>query len=143
MEKISFIIDGNPYPQKRHRHVNRGKFTSVYDPSKATKHAFLMDCMEYAPAYPFENAVSVEVKFGFKRPKSHWGTGKNGNKLKPSAPVEHTQKSDIDNLQKHFMDALNGVFWKDDSLINKITATKCWSSHDGYTSVKIESEEGE
>ena len=59
----------------------------------------------------------------FARPKSHFGTGKNSRKLKPSAPVFVTSKGigDIDKLQRSTYDALSessgGNVLKDDSLI--------------------------
>jgi len=134
---IDFIVHGNPKPQARHRHVNRGKFTSTYDPSKALKKDFLRECMPEAPIEPWTDAISIQLEFAFKRPKSHWGSGRNANKLKPSAPKYHLKRPDVDNLQKLVFDALNGVFWKDDSVIDEVIATKKWSAGEGYTKITI------
>ena len=140
---IRFTVEDEPKSQKRHRHVSRGKFTSVYDPSKADKRDFMLKAMEFAPAEPFDTETSVELVFGFQRPRYHWGTGKNARKLKPSAPKSHLKKPDVDNLQKFVFDALNGVFWSDDSIINNVKATKLWSAGSGFVSVNILNQEGD
>jgi Holliday junction resolvase RusA-like endonuclease len=135
---ISITINGNPKPQARPRFVKRNSFVTVYDKSKQDKKDFLTETDEVSPLEPFESPTSVEIVFAFKRPKAHYGSGRNANKLKPSAPKFHTKKPDIDNLQKFVFDALNGVFWKDDSYIDEVVARKCWSEvGEGYTSVKI------
>ena len=70
-----------------------------------------------------DQAVEIEIIFLFTRPKSHYGTGKNAKKLKPSAPVFVTSKGigDIDKLQRSTYDALSessgGIVIKDDALI--------------------------
>lgn len=133
---IDFTVKGNPKPQPRHRHVNRGKFTSTYDPAKKDKASFARMCLREAPIDPIEEATRVELVFAFARPKSHMGTGRNANKVKPSAPEKHTKKPDIDNLQKYVFDALNGLFWKDDSVIDEVIATKKWAP-EGYTRITV------
>jgi len=133
---INFTIKGKPTPQPRPRFVNRGKFVTVFDPAKESKKAFLLECMPHAPIEPFDEAVSVDITFYFPRPKSHFRTGKFANELKVTAPEYHTSKPDIDNLQKHFFDSLNGVFWKDDSVIDEIVAKKSWAL-EGSTVAKI------
>ena len=134
---IEFVIDKEPCAQKRHRHVNRGKFVTIYDPSSKDKKDFRRLCIENQPLEPWTDAISIEVTFAFTRPKSHYGAGKNANMLKPSAPEFHTKKPDIDNLQKFLMDALNGVYWHDDSIIDEIIAHKIWAEDKGYTKVVI------
>ena len=42
------------------------------------------------------------MNFRFVRPKSHYGTGRNAKKLKPSAPPHHTQKPDATKLLRIF-----------------------------------------
>jgi len=76
----------------------------------------------------------MKLGFYFKRPKSHYGTGKNANRVKESAPMNHIQTPDLDNLVKFLSDAFNGTFYKDDSQINNLLAFKDW---DEYSHVDI------
>ena len=135
--QITIDIPIEPVAQKRHRHTSRGNFVTVYDPSKKDKENIANLCRYASPLEPFSSAVSVDLTFWFERPKSHFGTGKNANKVKVSAPVEHTKKPDIDNLQKILFDALNGVFWSDDSIITQVNAKKLWSASAGHIRIAI------
>ena len=62
--------------------------------------------------------VNVEVVYWFRRPLSHYGTGRNAEILKQSAPEEydHHQKPDRDKLDRAVNDAITaaGVVWADD-----------------------------
>lgn len=76
--------------------------------------------------------LKVLIYLRFKRPKSHYGTGKNANKLKPGAPAtyEHTSKPDVDNCAKFILDCLNGLAWQDDTQITSLQVTKMYSEYD-------------
>ena len=126
LPEISFVVHGDPKAPKRHRHF-KGKgmnFTSVYDPSKKEKENFLLKCMEHRPEAPFREGLRLVVRFYFPRTNSHYGTGKNQLKLKPNAPVLHTSRPDLDNCIKFVKDALNTVYWHDDSYICSLEASK-------------------
>ena len=125
MDKIKFSIPGNPKHQQRHRHVTTGKFTRTYDPSAKGKADFLLQSKYYAPKSPILGDIKLTVWFCMKRPKNHYGTGKNQHKLKSNA-IYHTKKPDIDNLVKFVMDSLNKVFWKDDSQVCSLIAVKIY-----------------
>mgnify|MGYP001222990834 CR=1 FL=1 len=112
-----FVVFGEPNAQKRHRHASRGKFVQTYDPSKDDKADFRIVAQQKAPAQPFSKPLFVEIVCYFSRPKSHYGSGKNADVLKPSVPFHHTKKPDADNCAKFVFDALNGIFWTDDSII--------------------------
>lgn len=75
---------------------------------------------------PSRNPFSLTVVFFFARPRSHFGTGKNADKLKPSAPLCHTQKPDVTKLMRCTEDALKGIAWHDDSQVAQQTAEKHW-----------------
>ena len=47
-------------------------------------------------------------------------------KSKPKKIKHWTTKPDLDNLIKSILDPLNGVFWRDDSIIIKLEATKSY-----------------
>lgn len=123
---ISVTVLGEPTSQKRHRSVKMGNFTRQYDPSSADKADFLSLLREKAPETPFNTPLRLELAFYFSRPKSHYGTGKNLSFLKPFAPLRHTSKPDIDNCIKFVQDALNKVYWRDDSLICELSIKKLY-----------------
>ena len=57
---------------------------------------------DWDPSLP----VSVTATFRFPRPQGHYGTGKNSNTLKPSAPEHHIVKPDLDKAQRSIGDAI-------------------------------------
>lgn len=115
--QITLTILGEPTAQKRHRHTSRGKFTRTYDPSASDKADFLSIVQNKAPQTPIDGPVKIEIFAYFSRPKSHFRTGKNSHILKDDAPKWHTARPDCDNLAKFIFDALNKVYWRDDSCI--------------------------
>ncbi len=68
-----------------------------------------------------EGACALRVVAYFTIPKSWPKYKKTQQKGLP-----HTQKPDIDNLIKAILDGLNGVAWKDDAQVCKVTASKRW-----------------
>ncbi len=79
---------------------------------------------------PIEGPVSISLEFIFKRPKSHFGTGRNARTLKPSAPKYLTSKGcgDIDKLCRSTLDGLSmssgGSVLNDDSQVVSLSAEK-------------------
>jgi len=121
---IEIIILGDPKAQKRHRTFRRGKFAGRYDPSEKEKADFLMAIQSNAPEKPLEGPLFLMLTFYMKRPSGHYGTGRNAGNLKISAPLMHTKKPDVDNLIKFVLDAMSGIFWRDDSIISSLNAQK-------------------
>lgn len=85
---------------------------------------------------PLTQAVKLVVVYHFQRPKSHYGTGKNANQVKASAPLEHTQKPDLSKLVRALEDALTGIVFKDDSQVASLNCGKQWSLRD-FTEVEV------
>ena len=62
--------------------------------------------------------VKADIEFVFPRPKSHYGSGKNADVLKPSAPKHCVSRGngDIDKLSRSTLDGLSvsagEVYWK-------------------------------
>lgn len=130
---ISFEVLGEPKALKRHR---MGKGFN-YDPSKNDKSDFLWQVKKNAPPTPLDQPIHLKITFSFPRPKSHYGTGKNSTVLKATAPIYHTARPDIDNLIKFVCDALNTVYWKDDSCICLTEALKVYTDGTPKTEVEI------
>jgi len=121
---IDFKIQGNPIALKRHRSFQKGEFRGTYDPSSDDKANFLTKAISYKPEIPFDEPLYVKFTFCFSRPKNHYKTGKNAHILKDNAPKWRTSTPDVDNLEKFVGDALNGIFWKDDSKIVDMSGSK-------------------
>tara|TARA_R100001510_G_C7623928_1_gene184201 strand:- start:502 stop:957 length:456 start_codon:yes stop_codon:yes gene_type:complete len=79
-------------------------------------------------------AVAVRCEFVFPRPLSHYGTGKNVAKLKPSAPKYHVKTPDLDKLVRGVADSIGDavakVLLNNDSQIVTLYATKSYSTND-------------
>ena len=99
----------------------------MYDPSSKDKKKFSQECAEFEPKHPLEGALSVSMIFNMPRPKSHYRTGRYSHLLKADAPTLHTSKPDIDNIVKFYLDAMTGAFWKDDSIVCALEATKVYA----------------
>lgn len=136
MSLISFRVPGDPQSLKRHRHFNRGKFVQTYDPSKGDKADFLAIAMANRPEAPLDEPLEMLLTFCFSRPRAHYRTGRYAHLLKDSAPVWHTKIPDADNLIKFVCDSLNGVFWRDDSVICSVNAEKLYGEAP-YTHVDV------
>ena len=98
----------------------------MYDPSSKDKDRFKKECAEFAPKMPLEGAISVSMVFHMPRPKSHYRSGKYSHLLKDMSPRKHTSRPDIDNITKFYLDAMTGLFWKDDSSVCSIEAIKIY-----------------
>ena len=115
----------------------------MYDPSFKDKKNFLERARAHAPAAPLSAALVVRLRFLMPRPKAHFRTGKFANVLKPKAPALHTRTPDTDNMAKFVLDALNRVFYVDDSQIIRIECEKAYGAEDdenvriGRTDVEI------
>lgn len=59
--------------------------------------------------------LRIHGRFVMPRPKSHYGTGRNKDKLKPGAPNWHTNMPDRGKLMRPVEDCLTGVVWHDDN----------------------------
>ena len=77
----------------------------------------------------YKSKVMVILWFGMPRPKSHFGSGKNKDQLKPSAPKWPVVKPDEDNLKKFVYDLFNGRIWEDDRQVCKSISSKEYSDN--------------
>ena len=123
MNEIFIPVIGIPAPQGSKRHIGHGIMIENSKRVKPWRQDVKEAALNHYQGEVIDQAVEIEIIFIFVRPKSHFGTGKNSRKLKPSAPVFVTSKGigDIDKLQRSTYDALSessgGNVLKDDSLI--------------------------
>ncbi len=134
--ELQFRVTGEPAPQGSKRHVGNG--VMVESSKKVTPWrqdvVAAAEPAAHAAAWQPPQAVLVQVTFLFRRPKSHYRTGRNAHLLKPDAPVWHFNKPDIDKLQRSTFDALKtaGVI-TDDCRIVHVEASKYWAAPDEPT----------
>lgn len=137
---IVFEIPGNPIAKKRPRFTVRGGHAMAYSDQASEEGLWIIQAMEKCKNHlqrPICVPVDIAINFYLKRPKGHYGTGKNSDILKKSAPKHHACKPDIDNLVKWVFDCLNhcGV-WKDDCQIVRLNAVKMWA-HPGDEKTEV------
>ena len=77
---------------------------------------------------PVNSAVSVEVRYVFPRPLGHFGSGRNADLLKPSAPEHKTTAPDTSKLNRAAEDAMSGIVYRDDAQIVHTDAWKLYGS---------------
>ena len=88
---------------------------------------------------PLTGALSVSMTFDLARPKNHYGTGKNSEKLKDSAPeLYHAQMPDLDKLIRSVNDSLTDAgVWEDDGQVAVMRVAKRWCSNGDVPGVEI------
>lgn len=122
----SFFVPGRPIPKgstkafaiKRGGHYT-GKTATVQN-NHNSLYAWQARIAEAARAAGVElvpRPWGCTSTFMFRRPKSHYRTGKHANELKGSAPSFPTRRNcgDRDKLERAVLDGLQGVAWVDDA----------------------------
>ncbi|MFO1066300.1 MAG: RusA family crossover junction endodeoxyribonuclease [Pirellulales bacterium] len=135
LEKVvSFVVPGRPQQRGSKTAVPVGKrgggyltakngrpLISVTDSNKKSK-AYMQSVSliakhAHAGRPLIEVPIALSVRFYFRRPQDHYGTGRNSDKLKPSAPIIHSQSPDLAKLLRCIEDGITGHVWLDDRLV--------------------------
>lgn len=126
VEPITLVIYGIPVAQGRPRISTRGGFAKAYDPAKSRdyKDYVRMAAVEKMPGKPLDVPLSVKMTMYMPMPKS-MSKKKVADAL--NSVLRPTTKPDCTNLAKGIEDALNGVLWRDDSLIVDLYVSKFYS----------------
>jgi crossover junction endodeoxyribonuclease RusA len=74
-------------------------------------------------------AVSIELRFGLRRPRSHYGA--RGMVMPRHADAWPSVAPDIDKLVRAALDALTGVVFVDDGQVVELIATKAYAERPG------------
>lgn len=125
MTTTSFFVPGTPAPQGSKKHVGNGVMIESSRHLKPWRSKVAWLARKHIRA-PHAGAIRLDLRFVMPRPKSHFGTGRNADRIKPTAPDCHTQKPDIDKLERAVLDALTGIAYKDDSQVVKVVKSKRW-----------------
>jgi len=132
---MDFFVMGLPKPQARPRAFKRGNHAAVYSPVTEWRND-----VKYAAAQqePIKGAVKVQIHYYFHRPKSDYGTGRNSDKIKNSAPQQMIKRPDLDNLNKAVLDALqDGGILADDSAVVQLESMKRYVGRDNKQGATI------
>ena len=120
---IEFFVPGVPRPGGSKRaflNKHTGK-ANLVDASGEKGKDWRGDAKIFArQAYkgsPLEGPLTLEVTFWMPRPKGHYGSGRNSDKLKESAPMWPVTKPDSTKLIRSLEDALTGLIWIDDAQV--------------------------
>ncbi len=137
---IEFFVAGQPATQGSKRPIAfRGKDGAlkarVVDSSGAKLtcwRALIVDAALAAyTGPPMQGPLMLQLEFNVIRPKSHYGTGRNANVLKDSAPKYPITRPDSVKLARAVEDALTGVLWIDDSQVVWHRIEKIYSERAG------------
>lgn len=127
MTELKFVVYGIARPQGSKRHIGRGLMVEASPHVKQWRQNVASVALDHKPTEwnPYL-AFSVTVDFVYARPKSHYGTGRNVNVLKPSAPAHPTSRSqgDLDKTCRALLDACTDILWADDSQVVELYASK-------------------
>ena len=125
---VQFTVYGLPVPQGSKK-VIRGNVVEMADARlrswRQDVAATSREAMEGAS--PYIEPVDVRLMFWLPRPQAHYGTGRNAEKLKPSAPIAPAVHPDLDKLVRAVLDALTGICFRDDKQVVSLTASKLYA----------------
>jgi len=123
---ITFFVPGIPVAKGSakafyNKHTGRAIVSQTNRERQRPWASMISVCAQNTGCQVYGGGVSLSLLFIMPRPKSHYGTGKNSQNLKMSAPTFHTSTPDLDKLIRCVKDALKGIVYKDDSQVCKMT----------------------
>lgn len=127
MKEYNIYIKGKPIAKKRPRFARRGKHVTTYNDQETEEGRTFLQIMQQYKDKPIRRPVHITMVFNILRPKSHFGTGKNENKVKDSAPLFPVTKPDVDNYIKFYLDVMNEHVYLDDSQVTSVAAAKSYN----------------
>lgn len=124
MEKIKFVVEGEPKGKGRHRMANGQAYTPdgtlLYE--NLIKWMYRQQCRGYK--FPDDAQLDVRIIAYYGIPKSK---PKKTQKLMENHTLRPLKKPDADNVVKVFLDALNKLAWKDDTQVVDIQVRRFYS----------------
>ena len=139
---VSFFIPGEPVAQGRPRMSSINGHARMYDAPKSAQYKNMVSMIasqKIANHELFDKAVAVILTVHKSIPQS-WSKKKQTQAL--SGEIHPTSKPDLDNYIKAVLDGMNGIVFKDDSLVTNVTAGKIYSPTPGVSVVAYEIESG-
>ena len=107
LNSVTFAVLGTPVPQGSMRAFKNRVMANNAEALASWRSDVTAAAHRHKPEeWNINAAVSLQCEFVFKRPLSHYGTGKNANKLKASAPVHHVKTPDLDKIVRSVSDSI-------------------------------------
>jgi len=136
-EILDIFIAGNAKPAGSKRafaHAKTGRII-VADDCKTTKQ--WQNLIRYHVQWNFTDPpltvpIRLNVAFIRRRPRSHYGTGRNADKVKRSAPAFPITRPDRGKLLRAVEDALTGIVYRDDAQVVDGYVVKTWADREDY-----------
>jgi Holliday junction resolvase RusA-like endonuclease len=125
-EPITISLQGAPQGKGRARAFLRGGHIGHYTPEKTRTYEGMirtaaMQELRHMTQLPFDEPVQFTLRAIFPVPAS-WSERKRQQAI--TGTIKPGKKPDLDNIAKAWNDALNGVVYRDDSLICQMTLDK-------------------
>lgn len=123
---IEITIPGEVVPKGRPRFSRHGGRVRTHTPNKTLIYERIvkMHALQQKPKEIFEDAIDVSISIHRKPPDS-WSGVKKQRAIQ--GDIQPVTKPDIDNYAKAILDAMNGIIFKDDNLIVKLTVSKMYA----------------
>lgn len=125
--ELTIDVRGTPRPQgsMRLHTLPGGKTAARYPAVVYAWRAQVQQAVAQLDAEPFLGAVELRLGFDLARPVGHFGTGRNRDLVKASAPSYPTVAPDLDKLTRCVADSITDAgLWKDDAQVVVIYAAK-------------------
>lgn len=140
MTEHSFEVFGLPKPAGSKRAFVRGGRAIVTDDCRGSREwkNQVADAVGRQHDGPLlDGPLELQVEFWLPRPKSHFGSGRNADQVRPSAPTHPAVKPDLLKLTRAVEDALTGVLWRDDALIVSERLAKRYTTEAARTVIRV------
>ena len=124
MDAITISLQGAPQGKGRARAFVRGGHVGHYTPEKTRTYEGMIRTaamQELGARPPLDEPVEFVLRAVFPVPAS-WSERKRQQAI--TGDIKPGKKPDLDNIAKAWNDALNGVVYRDDSLICRMTLDK-------------------
>lgn len=121
---VTITLAGEPQGKGRARSFRRGNFIGHYTPEKTRTYEGMIRTAAMAElrgAAPLDEPVELMLRAVFSVPAS-WSSRKRAAAL--TGAIRPAKKPDYDNILKAWSDALNGVAYRDDALIVRVSFEK-------------------
>ena len=125
---VEFTVYGQPVPQGSKKAIGRNVIEIADARLRSWRHDVASAAYaEMGDTKPFLRPVAIQLHFHFDRPRGHYGTGRNAERLKPSAPAVPGVKPDLDKLIRSVLDAITGIVIRDDCLVVSLVSGKFYA----------------
>lgn len=124
---LKFYAHGTPAPQGSKKVFNGHvvEMSAGLKPWRESVKYAALDAAQANGSSTLQGPLSLTIDFFFKRPASHYGTGRNSQVLKQTAPDCKSSAPDLSKLIRATEDALTDAgAWADDRLVVEVSARK-------------------